>query len=177
MNRTYLSSDDSELLRKAVESFRGNSCMEMGIGYGSIVQGLKNQFQNVAGTDITLTEGFRRLKGRGIDLLITDRASCFRGGSFDLVVMNPPYLPSETIVDRTVDGGIGGFEVAKGFLQDALRVVRPGGTMLVVLSSESSKFAFERFCIEYRLVTKQVLSKSLFFETLTVFEIHSGDKV
>jgi release factor glutamine methyltransferase len=161
-------------MRKAVKPYSGNSCIEIGIGYGSILLDLQARFQEVAGTDIALTEGFKVLQGARIDLVITDRASCFRETSFDLVIMNPPYLRSVSIVDSSIDGGKDGFEVPNLFLQDALRVLRPKGAILILLSSETSKSDFETFCVENNLVIRKVLSKSLFFETLIVYELRKS---
>jgi methylase of polypeptide subunit release factors len=171
LNITYLSSDDSELLRKASKSYRGNRCVEMGIGYGSNLIELADHFGDTVGTDISLTEGFKRSKRSEANLFVADRATCFKDGTFDLVIMNPPYLPSGEIVDNTVDGGIAGFHVPMQFLKEALRVLQPLGAILILLSSETSFTYFRRFCEDNHLIVKQIMSKSVFFETLTVYEI------
>lgn len=128
------------------------------------------------GTEIQVTDGFNRLKQNDISILLADGASCFKDESFDLVLFNPPYLPSEQIIDFAVDGGKGGFEVATHFLTQAQQVLRPKGRILIVLSSETSQTDFLLFCEENRLTAKQVFSKNLFFETLTVYELQKIDK-
>ncbi len=169
--RTYQSSSDSELLRKALRAYRGNSCLEIGIGYGSNLAVLEGKFSTVVGTDLFLTEGFRAKQGPGVEVFVADRATCFRDASFDLVVMNPPYLPSEKTVDLAVDGGKRGFEVPKKFLEEGLRVIKQFGAILILLSSETSLEDFQEFCKAKGLGIKPVLSTGAFFETLTVFEL------
>jgi release factor glutamine methyltransferase len=171
MTMTYVSSDDSELLRKALKSYTGKMCVEIGIGYGSNLIELTNHFEEIVGTDIRLTDGFDRLKGTAADLLVADRLTCFKDQTFDLVIMNPPYLPSDDIMDSTVDGGNSGFHIPMQFLQEAIRVLQPFGAILILLSTETSSICFKRFCEVNHLVAKEIISKSVFFETLTVYEV------
>jgi release factor glutamine methyltransferase len=175
ISTTYLSKEDSELLREALRSYSGDCCLEIGFGYGSNLLSLKSRFAMIIGTDVQRTEGFSRLKESGIDTILADGATCFRSRSFDLVLINPPYLPSEESVDRTIDGGHGGFEVAKQLLGQGLSVLRRGGKILVVLSSETSKSDFELFCKDQSLTTSLVSTKRLFFEILSVYELERTD--
>lgn len=65
-------------------------------------------------------------------------------GSFDLLISNPPYIPTEVLetLDREVtafeprlalDGGADGLDFVRAFLPDALNVLRPGGIMALEL--------------------------------------------
>lgn len=172
MATTYLSHEDSELLRQASRSYRGIRCIEIGIGYGSNLVEMKGKYDMLVGTDVSKTEAFERDDMEGINLIRTDIASCVRSGTFDLVLMNPPYLPSSSIEDSTVDGGKhDGFEIPERFLVDALRIIKPNGRILLVISSETSVKRFERFCEENQLVFRAILRKHLFFEDLLVYEL------
>lgn len=171
ISTTYLSREDSELLRQALQSYSGNCCLEIGFGYGSNLLSLQRRFALIIGTDVQRTDGIERLRESGMDAVLADGATCFRPWSFDLVIINPPYLPSEEILDKTVDGGRGGFEVARHLLGHALSVLRSEGKILVVLSSETSKDDFDLFCKIQGLSTRLVSSKRLFFETLSVYEL------
>lgn len=151
----------------------GNSFLEIGCGKASNLIGVDTKFDLVVGTDIQPLTVMRELKGLGnYELIVTDKASCFKDGVFDVVAFNPPYLPSEQIVDRAVDGGRLGLEVALSFLDDALRVSKTGQSkIIVILSSESDIVAFEKYCKENDLKLEILLEESLFFERLFAFMI------
>ncbi len=166
---TYLSSDDSAMLRRASKSYSGNGVLEIGVGCGSNLLDLKAKFDLTVGTDIERTSAF--IQGHTLDLVITDCASCFKPRTFDLVMMNPPYLQSVRIEDKAVDGGKGGFEIPRKFLEDATRVVKESGVILLLLSSETSVAEFSTFCKERGLDVKVVAQERLFFEELVVYEI------
>ena len=172
MEATYVSSDDSELLRKSLIGYSGENCLEIGLGYGANLLELSRNFEISVGTDVRKTDGFARLRGKErVSAILSDTASCFRSESFDLVVLNPPYLPCERIEDVAIDGGKNGFEVTARFLEEAERVLRPRGKILLLFSSEESLDEFLTFCKDRNLVYSRIMSKSLFFEELTVFEI------
>jgi release factor glutamine methyltransferase len=158
-------------MRSVIQHYTGNACVEIGIGYGSNLLELREKFDLAIGTDLMITDGFGRLRGSNVELFLADSLNCFRRGIFDLVVINPPYLPSEEIVDRAVDGGNGGFEVASHFLDEADRVLAYEGRILILLSSETSFSDFATYCRKKELSFEPIRSKSLFFEQLTVYEI------
>jgi release factor glutamine methyltransferase len=61
-------------------------------------------------------------------------------GRFDLVLFNPPYLPTragerlDDWLERALDGGESGREVIANFVPDLPRILAPGGRVLVVVS-------------------------------------------
>jgi release factor glutamine methyltransferase len=171
MTSTYLSSDDSRLLRQELSSVHGDACLEIGVGYGSNLVEISNRFKLAVGTDLKKTEAMLASDDDSVQLVITDTASCFRDSAFDLVIFNPPYLPSEQIVDISVDGGKDGLDVPKMFLEEALRVVRPKGQIFVVLSSECSMSEFNGFCKKLKVCFEVVARKKLFFEEIYVFRL------
>jgi release factor glutamine methyltransferase len=168
---TYVSREDSELLRKALQNYSGNSCLEIGFGYGSNLLSVKGRFTDIVGTEIERTDGFHRVESNDVTVLLADGASCFRPKSFDLIFINPPYLPTEENADRATDGGAGGFEIARQLLTQSLSVLSSKGRILIVLSSETSKTEFDLFCQQENLMAILVLSKRLFLETLFVYEL------
>lgn len=164
----YSSSEDSALLREAVRGYRGGSCLEVGFGSGANLPQLCEQFERVAATDILQSE---RVKGSScVELVFADRATCFRDSSFDFVVFNPPYLPSESIDDPAVDGGKGGIEIPMSFLDEAVRVVRKSGRIVFLLSSECDLEEFEEHCRRLGVRTRLIRKKRMFYETLSVYE-------
>ncbi|MDA4113083.1 MAG: methyltransferase domain-containing protein [Thaumarchaeota archaeon] len=167
---TYLPSEDTALLIRALSGWGSGSVLEIGFGSGAVLQSLLTRFSLVVGTDITSPDRARMAKGSA-EVVLADRASCFREGTFDLVAFNPPYLPSEAIRDRTVDGGRGGIEVPMSFLDDALRVLKADGRIVVLLSDHGDLRGFVSHCIGLGLSISEAARAALFYESLVVYEI------
>ena len=167
---TYLSSDDSALLRSALSRYSGEACLEIGAGNGGGLIALSKSFRLTVGTDLQRPSDLGGI-GEKVNFVLADAASCFREGSFDLVTFNPPYLPSEEIADRTVDGGEDGEAVTLRFLADAMRVSKREGDLVVLLSSENPLGPIERMCTEKGFSMNLLVKKHLFYETLSVYEI------
>jgi methylase of polypeptide subunit release factors len=137
---------------------------------------LAKSFSIVVGTDLIRPE-ISDWKGSGANYLVTDAALCFRTGSFDLVAFNPPYVPSEGITDRAVDGGMEGAEVALHFLRDAMAVVKDDGKILMLASSDNPLRFLRSECESRGFTMRRVAEERLFFEKLSVYEISRGSTV
>ena len=170
----YLPAEDTDLLREALESFKGDSCLEIGFGSGAVLASVASRFRLAVGTDVIGVEEARMALGGPCQLVLADRAKCFQDGVFDLVFFNPPYLPSRQIVDRTVDGGPTGVDVPITFLEEGLRVLREGGTVVALLSTEGDLESFLIHCGNLGLTVETVTERRLFYETLSVFTIRKG---
>jgi release factor glutamine methyltransferase len=157
------------LLRQAIREYRGRCCLEIGFGSGSNIPTLCDQFERVAATEI-IRSARESERLTCADLVYADRAMCFRDSAFDFVVFNPPYLPSEGFADPTVDGGRGGIEIPIAFMEEAIRVLRPSGTILFLLSDEGDKSGFLAYCESRGLRVRTIRERGVFFETLYVFE-------
>ena len=163
----YLSSDDSALLRRAIEGRTGDVCLEMGAGNGGTLVELSGRFGGVAGTDLVRPRMMDW--SRGADFALADRASCFRAGVFDLVTFNPPYLGGAGTGDMAVDGGEE-LETPLSFLEEALRVVSKKGRVIFLLNQEADLSVFEERCRRQGFELHEVASRRLFFERLSVYE-------
>ncbi len=71
-----------------------------------------------------------------IDLVVCDALSCFRDRCFDLVLMNPPYLPCPRKISAELCCGSECTLVLE-MLRQALRTVKTRGTVLFTISSLS----------------------------------------
>jgi len=167
MSRVYLASEDSLLLRRVLQRFTGQSCLEIGSGNGGNLSELVRRFTFVVGTDIVRPE---MPSGRG-EFVLADRATCFRDSTFDLVAFNPPYLPSEEVEDPAVDGGRDGVDAALAFLEEAVRVMKSTGTILILLSSYNPRERIELICRKHGLTMTLEESERLFYENLAVYSI------
>jgi release factor glutamine methyltransferase len=168
----YISSEDSALLRSALHGLSGGSCLEIGAGNCGNLLELRKGFSLAVGTDLVHSTA-SDWKGKGIEFLLTDAASCLRSEAFDLVAFNPPYLPLEVSDDRAVEGGKG-LEVPMAFLREALRTVKRTGKIVFVLNDEADIPAFEEICSEKSFVLTRVTSKREFFEELSVYSAAAG---
>ena len=171
---TYEPREDSFLILEALaeSSLHGLRILDMGTGSGILAAYCARRGADVTASDIDI-EAIRALQltsdrmGIMIKLVTCDLFSQIPE-RFDIVVFNPPYLPSSTIGDRTIDGGRGGTEVISRFLGElAQHLVENGRGMLVVSSLNDP----ERLMMRYPdLILKTVRERSLFFERLYVLE-------
>ena len=108
-----------------------------------------------------------RVSVRESDLLAAAIADPDYKGSFDAIVSNPPYIPSQ-VVDTlaaevndyeprlALDGGADGLELFRHFIGDAYSLLKPGGVLAVELFEESldqaRSIALDHGFLEARIV-------------------------
>jgi len=126
------------------------SVLDIGCGSGALAVTLQLELKaRVWATDISTaalvvaSENARRL-GAAVRFLACDLASALRGGVFDLVACNPPYVPDgeQPSLQREVRdhepaialfGGPTGVEVYRRLVPEAQRLLCPGGWLIVEL--------------------------------------------
>jgi len=167
----YLPAEDTYLLMDVLASSKGEACLEIGFGSGAVLSSVSERFGLAVGTDVVRLEDARPALAPGLDLVLSDRARCFRDGSFDVVFFNPPYVPSASVEDVAVDGGPTGVEIPLSFLEEGLRVLRKGGTLTALLSDVGDLDSFVRRCEAMGLRAEPVARKKLFYESLVAFRI------
>lgn len=138
----YEPSEDSFLLADAALSeIKGSErILEMGCGSGLISAVIKaNTKANVIGIDIN-PHAAKCSRKNGVEVIRGDLLSCIKG-LFDLMIFNPPYLPTEIgerekgWINAALDGGYDGRKVIYRFLEDAGRCLLPDGKILMLVSS------------------------------------------
>jgi release factor glutamine methyltransferase len=116
----------------------GDRVLEIGTGSGSIAAALV-QVCYVVATDINPHAVFCA-RGKGVDAVRSDLCSGIRG-TFDLVIFNPPYLPTQPDeriddwLEYALDGGTTGREVIGRFADAVGDVLDPKGRILLLVSS------------------------------------------
>lgn len=127
---------------------------DLGTGSGALLLALLSELPDASGVGTDLSgEAIMVAAANAAQLGFRNRAafvSCHFGralrGGFDLVVSNPPYIATEeiTLLAREVrdydpllalDGGQDGLAAYREIAQDADRMLRPGGVIIVELGA------------------------------------------
>ncbi|MGY3449468.1 peptide chain release factor N(5)-glutamine methyltransferase [Bradyrhizobium sp. USDA 4353] len=130
---------------------------DLGTGSGAILLALLSELPQASGvgTDISiaaLMTARENARALGLD----DRSrfvACSYAAAlappFDLIVSNPPYIPSTDIGDlavevrihdpwRALDGGDDGLDAYRALIPQAARLLRPGGAVIVEVGHDQS---------------------------------------
>lgn len=140
----YEPSEDSFLLADAAlsEINKTEKVLEVGCGCGIISAVIKANTQaKILGIDIN-PHAAKCTKDNGIEAIRGDLLSCING-KFDMIIFNPPYLPTgdeertEGWMNAALDGGKDGRRVIYRFLEDAGRCLVENGKILLLVSSHT----------------------------------------
>jgi len=139
--QVYSPAEDTFLLLDAAhEEVRPDDrVLEIGTGSGRIAMELGGIASLVIATDIN-PHALVSARFRGVDVIRTDLFDGI-GGTFGLIVFNPPYLPTlpeermNDWLEYALDGGESGRDVIGRFIAGAGRVLAPGGRALLLISS------------------------------------------
>ncbi len=183
----YDPAEDTFQLLEAIQVDAGDRVLEVGTGCGVIALECARQGASVVCTDVNphavkvVQENIRvnkgRLKGsicvREGDLFAAlDASECF-----DVIIFNPPYLPTgdgervDTWFDCAVDGGATGLEVTKQFLKDVKEHLWDTGCVYVVVSSLADEQEFRRYAASGGLKYEVVSSCRYDDEVLSVYRL------
>jgi len=171
----YEPREDTFLLLEALAdiSLEGSRVLEIGAGSGILATYCARRGAEVTASDID-ADAIRVLRlvsdrlGTHLKLVVSDLFSNI-DDRFDVVLFNPPYLPSDSIRDPAVDGGRGGIRIITRFLnQIPQHLVENGFALLLVCSlNEPEHLAV----IQPRLSFEIIRQRSLFFERLYVLKV------
>jgi len=114
--------------------------IEIGTGSGFIASRIRERSDHVIATDINPHACKSAKKGGGVEVIRTD---LFSGicGTFDLVLFNPPYLPTkreeklDDWLEYALDGGEDGRDTIRRFAEQLNAVLSKTGRCLILISS------------------------------------------
>ena len=165
-NNIYTPAEDTFFLEDWLQHEKGQSALDIGAGSGYLSKILSQNFPLVVSTDIDHTS----LASHDAQNRICCNAADGLNFQFDLVVCNMPYLPSEKITDRTVDGGAEGLEVPLGIIQSAKNCIKPGGRLLFLSSSLANYTQLIQKTKDLGFECSIVAKKKLFYEELILVQ-------
>ena len=94
----------------------------------------------------------------------------FASQTFDLIVFNPPYLPSDVYTDTTTDGGNTGLEITDNWIKLSLSLIKKSGKILFLQSNLTPIHEYIASLSKSASVNI-VAKKKLFFEELYIIEV------
>ena len=167
-NEPYPPSEDTYFLEDNLVNEKGKYALDIGTGSGYLTRILSRNFLQVIGTDIdfySLINQNKKVENR----ICCDAAEALNC-KFDLIICNMPYLQSDEISDRKVDGGKEGVEVPLKIIKSAIPCLNDSGKMLFVTSSLSNYEKLIEESEKLGLDCKIVARKKLFFEELLIVQ-------
>ncbi|MCQ1538057.1 methyltransferase [Methanocalculus taiwanensis] len=172
--QVYSPAEDTVLLLNA--SLRivspSDRVLEIGTGSGAIAAALMDFGATVAATDINPLAASYAYR-RGVPVI---RCNLFEGirGSFDLILFNPPYLPTapderiDDWLEYALDGGEDGRETIRRFLAAAPAFLSSNGKILLLISSLTGIPEVLELFADAGMITFAVAEESIEGEKLVV---------
>ncbi|GIU71547.1 MAG: protoporphyrinogen oxidase [Candidatus Nitrosocaldaceae archaeon] len=160
----YKPSEDTFLLEDCIKGIKGYNALDICTGSGYIAYTLSKNFKNVVAIDIDINTLLDAKKSDNISYICSNSASCLNT-KFDLITINPPYLPSYDIDDITVDGGREGVEVTLKILESCKRLMHRDSKIFIVCSSLSN---IDKILKLDGFNAKIVKSKRIWFEDIVI---------
>lgn len=165
--------DTSLLLGSALKEARPDDMvLELGCGMAVISRELAKAVRSVLATDIN-PHALKAARAAGLQAV---RADLFRGikGRFDLVIFNPPYLPTEPgerepgWINHALDGGPTGTDTIERFLAGLDLHLTKGGRSLLLISSLTGTGTVRKMAEESGFSVEIVAAERYFFEEILV---------
>jgi release factor glutamine methyltransferase len=183
----YEPAEDTFLLADSLDVSENESVFEIGCGSGLIALYCASLGANVICCDINpfavelVKKNFLvnkdKLQG-SFDVRIGDLFSVLNNlDSFDIIVFNPPYLPTakEELVggagwfDKAVNGGFDGLEIIKRFINSVSVFLKKNGRVYFVFSSLSDREKLEVIIKKNNFIFEIINSCNFNDETLDVY--------
>jgi release factor glutamine methyltransferase len=148
-----------------------DSVLDVGTGCGLIAKIVTRLAQSVTATDIN-PQAVANATINGVEAIQGD-LFCNLNRRFDLIIFNPPYLPTDTDVPcdwltQAWDGGSAGREVIMRFIAQVNRYLTNQGRVLMTISSITGyREVTERMKAQFEIV-RSLGERKIFFETLYV---------
>jgi len=174
-HNVYDPEEDSFLLAEAaLDQIKGSErILEVGCGSGIISAVIKkNTNAAIIGIDIN-PYAAANTRDNGVEAIRGDLLNCIRG-KFDIIIFNPPYLPTyesertKDWINIALDGGNDGRQIINRFLEDAFYHLEDNGRILILLSSFTGIEEVKSKMKELGYGIKEIKKERISFEQLLV---------
>jgi release factor glutamine methyltransferase len=172
----YQPAEDSRLLAETViDVIDANLCvLDVGTGSGYVAAHLREE-KNAEAVGIDLNpDACAQAYKAGVQTVRGDMFDPFCPNCFDIVVCNPPYLPTppehewSDWMERALSGGENGRAVVDPFLSGVGRVLREDGDVYLLISTLTGPEEVRSFATTQGLASEIVAEESHPFEKLLV---------
>jgi len=176
----YQPAEDSRLLAEAAIEHGGvgpgDLVLDVGTGPGYVAARIAEETgARVVGSELT-PDACRQARDAGVPTVRADLVSPFCA-EFDLVVCNPPYLPTppeqewDDPMERALSGGEDGRAVVDRLLDTVGRVLAPDGRLLLLVSSLTGPEAVCERASDAGLTSTVLAEEAHPFERLLVLDL------
>jgi len=175
----YQPAEDSGLLAEAaIESLsEPELVLEVGTGSGWVAEQVDAETgARVIGSDLN-PHACRQARERGVEAVRADLLGPFADDTFDAVLFNPPYLPTDPDnewddwMEHALSGGEDGRRLIVPFLKDVGRVLAPGGEVYLLVSSLTGYDIVVDLAEEAGFSVDEVAQESYPFEVLSILRL------
>ena len=177
----YEPAADTELLVKSVRLRQGDRVLEIGTGTGLVAihcakHGARGTATDVCDQALALARDNFKDNSVEVDLREGDLFDPVEG-EYDVVIFNPPYLPTapedltQSPLDGALDGGPDGTEVTVRFIQDLPGHLKEDGRAYLVVSSLQDMDLIQAEIHQRGLAARRMGSETFDFETIAVLEL------
>ncbi len=177
----YQPAEDSRLLAETVitEIDVDERVLDVGTGSGYVAYTIAEETgAQAVGVDIN-PEACQQAAATGIPVIRGDMFAPFRDDSFDVVVCNPPYLPTspeqewDDWMEKALSGGEDGRAMVDPFIRGVGRVLRPEGRAYLLISTLTDPDAVREVAATSGFEMTVIAEESYPFERLLVVALTS----
>jgi len=168
----YEPQEDSFLLLKHIRHYSHGHVLDMGTGSGILAIEAAKKASKVIAADIdndAIAHLKKKIHNKKITFIVSDLFSNIKD-KFDLIIFNPPYLPSTNVKHIDLDGGRNGTEIIERFLKQSKKHLKDNGKILLLCSSLNKDI--EKLFKKHDYRYNKIDEAPLFFEKLFVWELY-----
>lgn len=175
----YQPAEDSKLLADTALEYAdaGDWVLDVGTGSGYIAHRFGEKTEaRIVGSDLN-PNACQQARDAGVPVVRADQLTPFREDAFDVVVFNPPYLPTDPDrewddwMEEALSGGENGRAVIEPFLDDLRRVLAPDGDAFLLISSLTGIDAVRKYARGSGLTTMELADENHPYERLVVLHL------
>lgn len=179
LETVYQPAEDSGLLAAAVcdPIDASDRVLDVGTGSGYVAARIREETgASVVGSDIN-PDACRQARAAGVPVVRADMFGPFRASVFDVVVCNPPYLPTppeqewDDPMEAALSGGEDGRAMIAPFVAGVGRVLRGTGVAYLLVSTLTGPDVVREQASAAGFETAVVAEESYPFERLLVLEL------